>query len=216
MRRLVLALFVFAIVADAHAQQDPKAKEVLDAMSEKYKQIDSYRVNFVNTMENKIEDIKEQYSGEILVKGDMFKLVIGDQEVYNDGETVYTYFKDVNEVNIDHFVPEDGDMTPVTIYNAYQDGYKYRYVEEVQEGPRKLHVVELQPKPGTEEFDDLIKIILEIDQSTKTLAYMEIQDKSGSVYSYKMSGFNPNVSVTDAMFKFNVSKHPGVEVVDLR
>ena len=64
----------------------------------------------------------------------------------------------------------------------------------------------------------------EFEQTAKALGYdnlklqafMEIFDKTGSVYSYRMSGFSPQANISDSMFNFDVSKHPGVEVVDLR
>jgi outer membrane lipoprotein-sorting protein len=167
-------------------------------------------------MENRAENVSEQYSGEIMVKGDKFKLALGDQEVYNNGETVWTYFKDVNEVNIDNFVAEDGEMTPVTIYTGYTTGYKYRFVESKKSGATTLNIVELQPEAGSKQFDELIKIRLEVDAADNTVSFMEIFDKTGSVYSYKMSGFSVQSGLSDATFNFDVAKHPGVEVVDLR
>lgn len=213
---LFLVSVIFVSGNFAFAQQDSKAKQILDDMSSKYKNMNAYKVNFVNKMENRVENISEQYSGEITVKGQKFKLVLGDQEVYNNGETVWTYFKDVNEVNIDDFEPGEGELSPVTIYNAYKEGYKYRFVEEKKDGAKTVEVIELQPEPGSKQFDDIIKIKLEIDKTDNTLSYMEIYDKSGSVYSYKMSGFAPQSGLSDAVFEFNVAKHPGVEVVDLR
>lgn len=217
MKKILFLVAMICVAGSAtFAQQDEKARKILDDMSKKYQELPAYKVNFINKMENRVENISEQYSGEITVKGEKFKLVLGDQEVYNNGETVWTYFKDVNEVNIDDFEEGEGELTPVTIYNAYKDGYKYRFVEEKKDGPRTLNVVELQPEHGTRQFDDLMKIKLEIDKTQNTLSYMEIYDKSGSVYSYKMSGFNPQSSLNDSVFEFNPSNHPGVEVVDLR
>ncbi len=216
MKKILLILALLISVFTAHAQQEEKAKAILDEMSTKYRDLPAYKVNFVNKMENRVENISEQYSGSIIVKQDKFKLTIGDQEVYNNGETVWTYFSDVNEVNIDDFEEDEGDMTPVTIYNGYQEGYKYRFVEEKKSGPRSYNVVELQPLPDSDQFEDLIKIKLEIDASENTVDFMEIFDKSGSVYSYKMSGFTPQSNVSDSVFEFDVAAHPDVEVVDLR
>ncbi len=216
MKRILPLLLAVVFGSSVYAQQDDKARKILDDMSNKYQSLTAYKVNFVSKMENRVENISEQYGGEITVKGDKFKLVIGDQEVYNNGETVWTYFKDVNEVNIDNVNPDDGELSPVTIYTGYKTGYKYRFVEEKKQGTRSYNVVELQPEAGTRQFDDLIKIKLEIDNADNTLNFMEIFDKSGSVYSYKMSGFSPQSSMSDSVFEFSVSKHPGVEVVDLR
>ena len=211
---MLLAFLTSGIVA--FGQSDEKAKEILDKMSDKYQRIPSYRVNFVYAMSNKVENIQEEYSGEIWVKGKKFKLIVGDQEVINDGEIVWTYFKDVNEVNIDYYVPEDGDMTPVTMYNEYKTGYKYLFVEDKKSGARNLSVVELQPEQGTEQFEELIKIKLEIDKANNTLSAMQIFDRSGSIYTYSMSGFNTQSAISESMFNFDTSKYPGIEVVDLR
>ncbi len=215
MKKYLLLVLVFS-VSVAMAQQDPKAKQILDDMSAKYRGLPGYRVNFLQKMENRTENIDEQYSGEITVKGDKFKLVLGEQEVYNNGETVWTYFSDVNEVNIDNFVPEDGEMSPITIYNGYKEGYKYRFVETKKSGATTLNVVELQPEQGSKQFEDLIKIKLEIDEVTNTVSLMQIYDRVGTVFSYKLSGFAPQTNLSDALFTFSVEKHPGVEVVDLR
>ncbi len=215
MKKYLFLVLVFSATV-AMAQQDPKAKKILDDMSAMYKGLPGYKVNFVQKMENRTENINEQYSGEITVKGDKFKLVIGDQEVFNNGETVWTYFSDVNEVNIDNFIPEDGEMSPVTIYNGYEDGYKYQFVETKKSGAATLNVVELQPEKGSRQFEDLIKIKLEIDAATNTVSLMQIYDRVGTVFSYKLNGFTSQSGLSDAIFNFNVDKHPGVEVVDLR
>jgi len=216
MKKNLLCFVLLLMALTSYSQQDEKAKKILEDMSSKYKSLNAYKVNFINKMENKVENISEQYSGNIVVKGNKFILTIGDQEVYNNGETVWTYFRDVNEVNIDDFEPDQGDVTPVTIYNGYQNGYKFRFVEEKKSGPRTFNVVELQPEPGSDQFDELMKIRLEIDASDNTVSFMEIFDKTSSVYSYRMSGFSPQSGISDATFNFDVSKHPGVEVVDLR
>ena len=79
---LILAMSIMVL-----AQQDPKAKEILDAMSNKYKSISSFQADLSYTMTNKTEGIDESYNGKIAVKGDMYRLMMQDQEIYNDGTT---------------------------------------------------------------------------------------------------------------------------------
>lgn len=218
MKKLILISLAVILAAGgmANAQSDKKAKEILDAMSAKYKNIPAFKANFVNRLENKTEGLNEDFSGEITVKDDMYHLKVGGQEIYNNGETVWTYLKESNEVNIDYYYPEDGDMSPSNIFNAYKEGYKYRFVETKQKGSRKVDVVELQPEQGTDNFDQFIKIKLEIFQDTNTLSSWQIYDKIGNVYTYTITGFNPNIKASDGMFEFDSAKYPGVEIVDLR
>ncbi len=145
MKKILVWAVLICLAPAAFAQKDPKAKEVLDQMSNKYKSLNSFKADFINKLENQVEGLVEEFEGEIIVQGSKYKLSVGDQEIYNNGTTVWTYLKDINEVNIDTYVPEDGDMTPSNIYNIYQSGYKYRLADDVKEGSKTYQMVELQP-----------------------------------------------------------------------
>ena len=97
------------------AQKDPKALEILDAMSDKYQNTTAFRANLVYKLENPQERLNETFKGEITVMGNMYRLKIGEQEIINNGETIWTYLREVNEVNIDNYYPEDDPMAPSKI-----------------------------------------------------------------------------------------------------
>ncbi len=216
MKRIILLFLMSGLVWNVFAQQDEYAKKILDAMSQKYKSIPSYKANFVYKLENKVENINEMFKGEIIVKGDKYHLLLSDQEIYNNGKTIWTYLKDANEVNIDNYVPESGDMSPSNIYNAYKNGYKYQFVEEKKEGSKGFNVIELQPEDPEDRNKMFFKVILNIDKSTNLIDNWKMYDRTGNVYTYTISGFNPDYKVTEENFEFDQSKYPGVEVVDLR
>ena len=60
------------------------------------------------------------------------------------------------------------------------------------------------------------RILLNIDQADYTIHSWEMYDRGGNVFSYTISGFNPQFTANDAFFEFDESKFPDVEVVDLR
>ena len=107
------------------AQNDPQAKEVLDAMSAKYKKIPAYSADITSSLINEVDGINEEFGGKITVKGEMYKLEMDDQVVINNGTTVWTYLPDVNEVNIDTYNPDEDEISPSKIYDAYKKGYIY-------------------------------------------------------------------------------------------
>ncbi len=197
----------------SRAQYDPKAKEILDAMSEQYKKNSAFTSDFAYTMENPTQSISEEFTGNIVVLGDKFRLKMGGQEIINNGKTVWTYFEEVNEVNIDNYEPTEGDLSPTQIYNAYQRGFKYLYVEDQQEGGQTYHVIDLIPENANNQF---FKIRLFINKNDKTLRRWKIFDKNGTHYTYEITNFNPNAKVSKDMFAFDSTKYQGVEVVDLR
>ncbi len=216
MKKLGLLIVVCGLVGVVNAQIDTKAKEILDKMSDKYQNILAYKTNFVYRLRNKVEDIDEEFSGEIMVKGEKYVLIMSDQEVFNDGETIWTFLKDANEVNVDYYMPDEGDMSPNNIYSAYKKGYRYRWIEIKKVGSRTLEVIELQPEDPKDPDKIFYRIILNIDQSDNTMHSWEMYSRGGNVFSYTISGFNPQFVADDSFFQFNASKFPDVEIVDLR
>lgn len=216
MKKLGLIVAMFGFFGVVNAQADQKAKAILDKMSDKYQSIISYKTNFVYRLRNKVEDIDEEFSGEIIVKGEKYVLFMSDQEIFNDGETIWTFLMDANEVNVDYYMPNEGDLSPNNIYSAYKKGYRYRWIEIKKVGNRTLDVVELQPENPKDPDKIFYRIILNIDQDDNTIHSWEMYDRGGSVFSYTISGFNPHFEADDSYFQFNASKYPDVEVVDLR
>lgn len=216
MKKLGLLIAAVCFLGFTYAQVDQKAKGILDKMSDKYQNIPVYKTNFVYRLTNKVEEIDEQFSGEIMVKGEKYVLIMSDQEIYNDGETIWTFLKDANEVNVDYYMPDEGDLSPNNIYSAYKKGYRYKWNENKKVGSRTLEVVELQPENPKDPDKIFFKIILNIDNSDNTIHSWEMYDRAGNIFSYTISGFNPNFEAGDDFFEFDESKYPDVEVVDLR
>lgn len=210
---LIAVFFSTAFASSALAQYDEKAKGILDAMSDKYQEIGSFVSDFSYSMENPTQAINEDFSGEILVQGDKYRLNMGGQEIINNGETVWTYLEEVNEVNIDNYNPAEGDISPTQIYNAYKRGFKYVYLEDLQEGQESFNVIDLLPENNDNQF---FRIRLNISEEDKTLKKWQIYDKNGTIYTYKISNFNPDAEISDQAFSFDSSKYKNVEVVDLR
>ena len=209
----IITLTLIAFQSTVYAQYDPKAKEILDAMSQAFQQIGAFASDFSYSMEYSDLSFSEDFEGEIAVKGDKYRLKMGGQEIINDGSTVWTYLEEVNEVNIDDYDPDEGDISPTQIYNAYKRGFKYVYLEDETINGETYRVVDLVPENNDNQF---FKIQLHIAESDKTLKKWRIFDKNGTRYTYEIDNFNPQASVTDELFTFDTSKYQGVEVVDLR
>jgi len=216
MSRILLVAGFFLATTGLRAQQDEYAKNILDKMSEKYQVLPAFKVNFTYRLENKIEGVDEKFSGEIIIKGEKYKLMLSDQEIFNDGETLWTFLKDANEVNIDYYIPEEGDLSPNNIYNAYKKGYKYRFLEETGAGSKVLNVIELQPENPQDPDKIFFKVVLYIDKNDDLIHSWKMYDRAGNVFTYTIDGFNPNMQAPDDLFVFDASQYPDVEVVDLR
>ena len=164
-------------------------------------------------MENAAEKLNETYRGEINVMGEEYRLKIGEQEIINNGTTIWTYLREVNEVNIDNYYPEDDPMAPSKIYTIYQQGYKYSFVEEKKRKGRIVQIIDIEPDNKDEPF---YKIRLTIDKVDKTLVNYKVFDKNGNRYLWSVSDFDSDIKLTASHFEFDPSKYKDVEIIDLR
>ena len=213
MKNSILALCAMILVITASAQYDPKALQSLDAMSKKYKAIPAFEANISYVLTNDVEKVNEEFKGKITVKGDKFRLALPEQEVINNGSTVWTYLPDAKEVNIDNYDPTSEDVNPSKIYDIYKKGFKYLYLQDKTEGGVLCEEIDLVPEKKDAQF---FKIKMFINKKDKSIQSWVMFDKGGNRYKYTISKFNPNIKVDDSFFAFDLKKYPGVEVVDLR
>jgi outer membrane lipoprotein carrier protein len=213
MKRSILTLVLLLVIAAVHAQYDPKALEILEAMSKKYKAIEAFQADISQTLTNDVEKINEEMKGKITVKGDKFRLALPEQEIINDGVTQWTYLPDAKEVNIDNYDPASDDVNPTKILDMYKKGFKYLYISDKTEGGVLCEEIDLVPDKKDAQF---FKIKMMIGKKDKSIQSWTMYDKSGNRYKYTITKFNPTVKIEDSYFTFDPKKYPGVEIIDLR
>lgn len=213
MKKALLAVFLLCASLSLNAQYDPKALEILEAMSKKYKTMTSFEANFSYTLTNETEKINEEFKGKMMVKGDKYHLVLPEQEVINNGTTMWTYLPEAKEVNIDNFDPDSDDLNPSKFYEIYKKGFKYLYLEDKMEGGVLCEVVDLVPEKRDAQY---FKVRMNIIKKDKSIHSWTMFDKAGNLYKYTITKFNPTAKIDDTSFSFDPKKYPGVEVIDLR
>ena len=213
MKNLILGLLGLFLTISASAQYDPKALEILEAMSKKYKSIPAFEANIACTLTNDVDKINEEFKGKITVKGDKFRMALPEQEVINNGVTIWTYLPEAKEVNIDNYDPGSEDVNPSKMHEVYKKGFKYLYLQDKTEGGVLCEEIDLVPEKKDAQY---FKIKMFINKKEKTIQSFTLFDKGGNRYKYVISKFTPNPKVEDSYFAFDPSKYPGVEVIDLR
>ena len=209
MRKALVAMALLVSLF-ANAQNDKRAATILDAMSNKYKTMTSFKVAFTYINEG----TKETLKGDATVKGTKFRLKMAGQEIFNDGKIMTTYIKESNEATVNNYDPKEaGDIDPTKVYTIYKKGYKYTFLEEVTEAGKVYEVVELTPD---KKDSKVAKLHIKVDKKDKSVKSWKIFQRSGQRLGFKVDSFVPNVKVDDKSFAFDASKYKGVEVIDLR
>ncbi len=210
--RKILVVIAVGVSQLLHAQTDKRAAAILDAMSNKYKSMTTFKVAFTYTSEG--TGPKETLKGDATVKGTKFRLKMAGQEIFNDGKTMTTYIKESNEATVNNYDPKEvGDIDPTKVYTIYKKGYKYVFIEEVTESGRVYEVVELSPE---KKESKVAKVQIKVDKKDKSVKSWKITQRNGQRVVFKVDKFTPNVSVEDKFFAFDASQYKGVEVIDLR
>lgn len=219
MRRLILSVFVIALsiaALPAMAQNDPKAKAVLDGVSKKVNSLKSFKANFsLNLTGGKGGKVNDQRKGSVALKGQKYHVSLSNQEIICDNKTVWTYNKEAKEVQVSNYNPSEQGMSPAKLFtpNFYDKEYKYSYKGERKEGGKNCEVVELTPNDKSKQ---LAKIELIVDKSSNMIAGANYWEKNGNKYTITVSNFTPNADIPDSYFTWNPKEHAGVETVDLR
>ena len=205
---ILVVLLVVMGVFSVEAQNTAKAKEVLGKVSQKYKSYKAIKADFKFTLEIQAEKYKEEQKGIFYLDKEKFKLDMAEQTVICDGKKIWTYLKDANEVQVNHYDPKAMDISPTEIFTMYEKGFMYAYTGE----ENGQHLLELTP---TDKKQSYFKVKLFVDKAKNIINRSMIYEKNGNIYTYDILNFTPNVDLPANFFEFDKSKHPRVTVTDL-
>ncbi|MGV8090311.1 MAG: outer membrane lipoprotein carrier protein LolA [Mangrovibacterium sp.] len=216
MKKLLIAFLLVLSGTFVFAQQDQKAKSILENVTKTTQSFQSIQATFDYIMDNKKEGIHEVNKGEIIMKGEKYQLKLPQLglEVYCDGKNVWSYMKDANEVSINSMEDETAEMmNPSKLFTIYEKGFNYQFVQETTVGGKQVYVIDLFPQTKETEYS---KIRVQIDKQQMLIKSAEMIGKEGNNYTIRIDNLKTNVPADDRTFVFDAAKHPGVEEVDLR
>lgn len=195
-------------------KSDPAAKKILDQVSAKFKTYQSVVAHFNLKIENADGKVLGTKSGVVNMKGSKYRISVSGQEIYSDGNNIWTYDKSANEVQITKFDGSSNMITPQKMFtNFYDKDFLYKLNGESKQGKRTIQEIELTPVDKTKTF---FKVLVGIDKATQSIVSTKVFEKNGNKYTYTVAGLKTNTSLPDALFAFDAAKYPKVEVVDLR
>lgn len=215
-RKLVLIVGFLVTALSAFSQSDAKAKEILDEVSAKTKTFKTMSADFVFSMVNEEMDINEQNEGSIKVKGQRYVVLLPGVgvEVYSDGNTVWNYMKDGNQVTITNMDDSGSElMDPTSIFSIYERGFRSKFIGEKNEDGKTIYQIELYPDSDEYQVE---KIELFIEKTTMMLEKATLFGTDDNLYAILVKKMETNQDFPDAIFVFDKSKHGDVEEIDLR
>jgi outer membrane lipoprotein-sorting protein len=213
LKSTLIIMFMLAL-ANLQAQDDKKAKGILDKLSAKTKSFSSIKTEFSYALVNKDRKINNSQFWKLLLKGDKYRLDMGDQLIISDGKTMWKILKNDKEVEISSPNAKEDALNPKNIFTMYEKGFKFKYIKEGKLGSKIVHIIDLFPIVPKEK--DYSSIRLYIDKNQVQVLKSEIKGKNGNLYTYDIKKFVSNEAIDDVMLSFKKTEFPGFEINDLR
>jgi outer membrane lipoprotein-sorting protein len=208
-----LILITIMLTISAAIKADDTAKSILDKLSQNTKNSKSITADFDFIMENAEVGLNESNKGKIIIQDNKYKLSISGIEIMSDGETMWTYMPDANEVSIsnsDSF--EDSGINPATIFTIYEQGFEYSYLGEFQSGNNNIYKIDLVPTDERE----FSRVILEINTTNYQISRAVMYGTDGNRYIINILKYDSSKTYDNSTFLFDSSKNPEVAIIDMR
>ena len=199
---LVLTIFWSDL---ALAQSDQTAKSILDKASGTMSAYSNLSMDFDYVLDNKAEDVKQEMSGDVIIKGEKYIVnLFGSTQIF-DGSKTYTIIPENEEVNIsDEDLDEENTFTPSKFYSFYESGYTYKMDELKQIAGKKIQFVKLTP---IDTDSEVMIILVGIDTKTNHI-YQVIEigvNQTRTILTAK--NIKTNQEMNAAIFAFDQKKY---------
>lgn len=218
MKRVLGVGFVLLLAMFVSAQQDKRAKEILDKVSENTRSYSTIFADFSFSMQNTELEINEKYEGSIKLKGQKYCVelpdVNGGVKIFSDGKTLWNYMANGNQVTISNIEEEGSElMDPSALFSIYEKGFDSKFVAEEKTGNKSVYKIELFPDSDEHDVD---KISVSINKSTMMIQSATLYGTDGNLYLIVVKNMETNKDFPDSDFVFNTEKFPDVDIIDFR
>ena len=216
MKKTSFILILILMFVAASAQQDEKAKSILEQVSKKTGSFQSIQADFSLTLRNTALRINERNDGNIILKGQKYSIDLPDMgiKIFSNETTTWNYMKNGNQVMITN-AGEDSDdlMNPAALFNIYERDFTPKFLKDSTIAGKAVHIIELLPNNNVM---DVSKVNVNIDKNTMMLQSVLLHETDGSQYIIEIKNMVTNRNFPDSDFVFDTRKFPDVEVIDLR
>jgi outer membrane lipoprotein-sorting protein len=200
MKKLLLLFTCFFALLTSNAQDNRIAEKILDKVSVFLSNPEGVRIDFTGS-EN----------GYLIMKGEKFYLNTQNIQSWYDGKTQWSYLTDNEEVNISSPTKEEIQaISPYHLLKRYKSDYTYIYIGQSKRKGKLVHEINLTSKSDI--IND-IKLIISDDNKPVAILFYRNNKLMSEV---NITSLQTDSKIDDKQFRFDKTKYPQVEIIDLR
>lgn len=200
-RIFLIGILWLSALAVTYAQQDTKAKKLLDQTTEIYQNAGGVSIHFTGSQ-----------NGKLLLDGNRFYLECGGVKSWFDGRTQWSYVSQNDEVTVSNPTEEElQTINPYTWISMYKQSFNYRYAGQKTLKGKSGEEIILTPQKK----QDIKQITLLIGKD-HVPQYICIENRQGDKQEIIVQSYRSNQSYNDQIFRFNKQQYPNAEIIDMR
>jgi len=222
MKKAYILLILILNTLVIFSQNDPKAEELLNKVSENIKGYESMYININHNLSNQDEDIDQTNKVSFVKKGTKYNVKWNDITFIYDGKKLFTINPDDEEVTIStEDLDEESTITPNKILTFFEEGYEYKMditqditvLDYYEQKTRKLlQYVKLVPIDSESEID---YILLAIEKNNNRIYKSIEKGKNGTTTTYTITSFEVDLPLNDNLFLFNKKEYKDYYINDI-
>ena len=203
---LALVLTAISIVSAQTKSDDPQ--QILERASAKLRSSNGINVTFSLTQKDKYGHAQGSAKGIIKIKGNKFYMKEGDNEIFCNAVQTWNY-DGQTEVTVTKAENADaGDLSPQQILSGFNKAdFNFKLISSSGTN----YGIQLTPVDKRKNFK---QIIIYVSKPGNLITKAVITDKTDNITEITFSNINLNATIPDTQFSFDISKHPGVEVIN--
>jgi outer membrane lipoprotein-sorting protein len=197
---ILLVLVPIMVCAQNNSEAERRVKKAVSEMKRS-----AYKSRFSLLIYDAQTESVTKESGELIIKGSKFHMILSGNETKYDGKTQWVYLSEYNEVSITEPTSEElREVNPLAMIEHYVA------TERISSGEN--NVIMFYPKtPKTSEY---FKVELQLNEQNLPSSLIVFQN-NGNKVSICLDLIN-KCEVDDSVFVFDIAKYPNVELNDLR
>jgi outer membrane lipoprotein carrier protein len=195
---------------------EPAALDLLRRVRDRYAAYQSLSMDFILEIVDLESGETETQRGDFSVRGEAFRFRMGTQTLVCDGDTIWTWLEDVNEVQINRWEPEleeEGFLSPSDLFDLPESEYVARMGPSLTREGKTEQTIDLTPLDRDLDFHT---IRLHVRPSTAEVKSAVIMDRNAIHFIYTLANVKANPALAKDHFHFNVKAHENISVIDLR
>jgi outer membrane lipoprotein-sorting protein len=202
----IITCIALVFAAQAVSAQN-NAEKIIRVMVDQMRSHKNVEMAFNYQISPDGKTLGESEKGHAWLQGEAYKIEMADQQTISDGKTIWSYLIDDEEVMVSN-ASEGSDNTPLKLLTSLDESYVATLTGIDAKG---IASIELANPKGQYK-----RVTLKVDTKKTELKSADIYMEDGNKVIIDVEEMKFDQKLDDKFFTFDETKHPGVDVIDMR